>query len=99
MVTVGVATVSSKGFFRDDVTGQGIQPLSLRPREAAKALGISLSTLERLTRSGDIPSVKLNRVVLYTVATLKAWLDAKQASTTNAISDPRAPPPSNQDAS
>jgi len=54
-------------------------PLSLRPREAAKALGISLSTLERLTRSGDIPLVKLSRVVLYTVATLKAWLDAKQA--------------------
>jgi len=91
--------VSSKGFFRDDVTGQGIQPLSLRPREAAKALGISLSTLERLTRSGDIPSVKVNRVAVYTVATLKAWLEAKQASTTNTISAPLAPPPSLQDAS
>ena len=91
--------MSSKGFFRDDVTGQGMQPMSLRPREAAQALGISLSPLERLTRSGDIPSVKLNRVVLYTVATLKAWLEAKQASTTNAISDPRAPPPSTHDAS
>jgi len=91
--------VSSKGFFRDDVTGQGMQPLSLRPREAAQALGISVSTLERLTRSGDIPSVEVNHMVLYTVATLKAWLDAKQASTTKAISDPRAPPPSNQDAS
>jgi excisionase family DNA binding protein len=96
---VEYAIVSSKGFVRDDVTGQRIQPLSLRPREAAQALGISVSTLERLTRSGDIPSVKLNRVVLYTVATLKAWLAAKQTSTTNTISDPRAPSPSNQDAS
>ena len=75
--------MASKDFFRDE--SQPLQPLSLRPREAAKALGISLSTLERLTRSGDIPSVKLNHMVLYTVATLKAWLDAKQASTTKAL--------------
>ena len=72
--------MSSKGFYREDAKGLGIQQLSLRPREAAEALGISISTLERLTRSGEIPCVKANRVVLYDVVALKAWLDAKQLS-------------------
>ena len=42
---------------------------ALRPQEAADSLGISLSTLQRLTRSGRIPKIKIGRIVLYRVTT------------------------------
>lgn len=48
--------------------------LSLRPREAAEALGISERTLWSLTKCGDIPHVKAGRIVLYRIADLDAWL-------------------------
>ena len=49
-------------------------PLALRPREAAKALGISPRLLWQLTHDGHIPFVKVNRTVLYPTAELQAWL-------------------------
>lgn len=49
--------------------------ISLRPRQAAQALGISLSTLERLTKSGEIPVAKIGRCNVYGVDSLKTWLD------------------------
>jgi len=52
--------------------------LSLRPREAAEALGISPSTLERLTRTGEIPSRKANRCTVYSVAALQAWAEGRE---------------------
>ena len=52
---------------------------ALRPQEAADSLGISLSTLERLTRSGRIPRIKIGRVVLYRVAALEEWLASTES--------------------
>jgi excisionase family DNA binding protein len=51
--------------------------ISLRPRQAALALGISLSTLERLTKAGEVPVVRQGRVRLYSVEALKDWLQTK----------------------
>jgi excisionase family DNA binding protein len=51
-----------------------IAPLSLRPREAAAALGLSISTLARLTKAGELRCVKLGRSVLYPVAMLEELL-------------------------
>jgi excisionase family DNA binding protein len=51
--------------------------ISLRPRQAALALGISLSTLERLTKSGEVPVVRQGRIRLYSIEALKEWLRAK----------------------
>lgn len=51
--------------------------ISLRPRQAAQALGISLSTLERLTRAGEIPTAKIGRVRVYAVDALKTWLSSR----------------------
>ena len=48
--------------------------LALRPRDAAKALGISERLLWQLTREGAIPSVKVGRCTLYPVAILEKWL-------------------------
>lgn len=52
-----------------------VPAISLRPRQAAQALGISLSTLERLTKSGEIPVAKIGRCNIYVVDSLKSWLD------------------------
>jgi excisionase family DNA binding protein len=53
-------------------------PLALRPREAAKALGISPRLLWQLTHDGHIPCVRVGsgkrRTVLYPTADLQAWL-------------------------
>jgi excisionase family DNA binding protein len=52
--------------------------LALRPREAAKALGISPRHLWQLTKDGHIPCVRVGsgkrRTVLYPLADLQAWL-------------------------
>ena len=50
--------------------------LALRPREAAKALGISERMLWSLTAPrGTIQSVRVGSCVLYPVTGLQAWLD------------------------
>jgi hypothetical protein len=61
------------------MTTQTPGPLALRPRDAAKALGISLRTLWGLTAPrGPIPCLRLGngkrQAVLYPVAQLQAWL-------------------------
>ena len=54
------------------------KPLSLRPRDAAKALGISPRLLWQLTHDGVIPCVRVGngkrKTVLYPTAVLDAWL-------------------------
>lgn len=55
-----------------------ITPLALRPREAAKALGISARHLWQLTKDGQVPCVRVGagrrKTVLYPVTELQAWL-------------------------
>jgi excisionase family DNA binding protein len=51
------------------------EPLSLRPQQAAAWLGVSVSTLVRLTRTGKIPRLTIGRIVLYRVETLRKWLE------------------------
>lgn len=67
-------------------------PLALRPREAAKALGISTRTLWQMTRDGRIPHVRIGgttrRTVLYPLDELRAWL-ARGATTTGGDHEPR----------
>lgn len=59
-------------------------PLALRPRDAAKALGISARTLWELTAPrGPIPCLRIGhgkrQTVLYPVAELQAWLSRQAA--------------------
>jgi excisionase family DNA binding protein len=60
-------------------------PLALRPREAAKALGISARHLWQLTKDGHIPCVRVGsgtrKTVLYPVVELQAWLARQSART------------------
>ena len=66
----------------DRTTAPGAAPavpstaLALRPREAAKAFGISGRMLWSLTAPrGAIPAVRIGTCVLYPVTGLQAWLD------------------------
>jgi excisionase family DNA binding protein len=49
--------------------------LALRPREAAKALGVSERTLWTWTSDGTIPHVRRGKTILYPVDMLRRWLD------------------------
>lgn len=48
--------------------------LGLRPKEAAKALGIGERLLWEMTNAGEIPHTRLGRAVIYPVAELERWL-------------------------
>jgi|DewCreStandDraft_5_1066085.scaffolds.fasta_scaffold01204_6 excisionase family DNA binding protein len=55
-----------------------LSPLALRPKEAARLLGISVRHLRELTKRGTIPCVRPNlgrrSAVLYPVELLREWL-------------------------
>ena len=54
--------------------------LALRPRNAAKAIGVSERTLWNLTNRGEgPPSVRLGSLTVYPVADLVAWLSHRAA--------------------
>jgi excisionase family DNA binding protein len=70
---------------------QSVQsPLALRPRDAAKALGISPRLLWQLTHDGQIPCVRVGsgkrRTVLYPTTDLQAWL-SRQANNSKGASN------------
>ena len=46
----------------------------MRPREAAKALGISERLLWEWTDRGAVPHVRLGKAILYPVDSLREWL-------------------------
>ena len=64
-------------------TGSIPSPLALRPREAAKALGISPRLLWQLTKDGHVPCVRVGdgkrKAVLYPIVDLQAWLSQEAA--------------------
>jgi excisionase family DNA binding protein len=66
--------MDSKAFYRDGTSDEAIRPLAVRPQQAAEMLGISVSSLERLNKAGEISRLKHGNKVFYRVATLDAWL-------------------------
>jgi excisionase family DNA binding protein len=54
-----------------------VAPLLVAPREAAKMLSVCERTLFALTKSGDIPAVRIGRAVRYSVEDLRAWIKKK----------------------
>ncbi len=57
-----------------------LAPIAVRPREAARLLGISPATLRRLTDAGEIASFSTSgpgSARLIRLADLKAWVDRK----------------------
>lgn len=52
-------------------------PLAIRPRTAARMLGVSERTLWSMTKRGEIPHARVGRGVLYPWAELVRWLEDK----------------------
>lgn len=48
--------------------------LALRPREAARALGIGERKLWSMTNAGELPHARIGRAVVYPVRELQEWL-------------------------
>ncbi len=73
------------------VTAAGDLPtLALRPRDAAKALGIGARKLWELTRDKKIPHFRLGTAILYPVDALKTWLEAQTQASVSAATTPAA---------
>lgn len=73
---------------------QTVESLAMRPREAAKALGISPRTLWGMTAPrGPIPCLRIGngkrQTVLYPVADLQAWLTRQAEAAKGGNDDPR----------
>lgn len=49
-------------------------PLALRSKEAARALHISERKLWEMTNRGQIPHLRVGRVLLYPIAAIEKWL-------------------------
>ena len=64
------------------INGPEAPCLAMRPREAAKALGISARLLWKHTERGTIPHIRLGRAILYPVASLNTWLDQEAQKNT-----------------
>lgn len=62
----------------DQVKVDRMQPetpcLSMRPREAAKALGVSERLLWDWTNRGIVPHVRIGGVIVYPTDALRDWL-------------------------
>ena len=52
-------------------------PMAMSPRDAARAIGISRSSLYRLMKQGRIRTVKLGRRTLVPTSELSALIDKK----------------------
>jgi hypothetical protein len=54
--------------------GDGVPILSLRPKQAQKALNIGARSLWVLTNQNLIPHVRVGKCILYPVDQLREWL-------------------------
>ncbi len=68
----------SKDIYRS-VSYAPVPRITLRPNEAAESLGISVSSLERLVKAGEIPRFKDGGKVFFRVASLDAWAASREA--------------------
>ena len=55
-------------------TEQTLEPMLLTSRQTAKLLNISERTVFALTKSGDLPSVKIGRCLRFRVSDLEAFV-------------------------
>ena len=52
------------------------EPLAFGAKEAAKLLGVSRRTVQRLAKAGEIPHRKVGKLLLFSPRTLREWMDA-----------------------
>ena len=67
--------------------------LALRPKDAARILGISQRLLWQWTRTEQVPHIRIGNVVLYPVAGLERWLDERSDRVTDGARPPASSDP------
>lgn len=72
--TPQVGGFQGRGLPATGTPGQAIPGLLLTPRQTAKALSICERTLYSLTKRGEIPAIKIGRLVRYDPDVLKQWI-------------------------
>ncbi len=65
---------------RDDRRSDDTGKLLLGKREAAEALSVSPSTIDRLRREAGLPFIRLQGVVLFRRQALEEWAAAKETA-------------------
>jgi excisionase family DNA binding protein len=58
-----------------------VEPLTVSTNDAATMLGVGITTLHYLMKSGQLPRIKLGRRVLIRVADIHTFLDSLQSGT------------------
>jgi hypothetical protein len=66
-------------------------PLAVRPKDAARLLGISERLLWTWTRSEGVPHFRIGEVVLYPVGALKDWLAMRASGAFAGAGDSQQP--------
>jgi len=74
----GGGGIDSSHFYRDTRQPPPPEGLAMRREGAARMLDISVPTLDRLVKAGEIPRVKLPTAVLFSVASLRTWLQSRE---------------------
>lgn len=59
-----------------------MEPLLLRPAEAALMLSVSRTTVYDLVQAGKLPAIRIGSSVRIPVASLKSWVAQQQATVT-----------------
>lgn len=70
---VDMAVEAAVRRLQNERPGGEARRILLNKKEAAAALGVSPSTLDRLRREGGLPSVKLDGLVLFRPEALRKW--------------------------
>jgi excisionase family DNA binding protein len=66
-------------FSRGEYGQHGTEPFLLKAREAARRLAISERYLYQLTSSGEVPCVRVGKLVRYSVETLRKWIKDRES--------------------
>jgi len=56
-----------------------MDPLLLKPGEAADLLGVSRSTIYQLMGSGEVPSMRVGKLLRVPAAALQRWVNERAA--------------------
>ena len=70
----GLAVMSNPNHHASRPYDNGQPPLGLRPKDAARALGIGERLLWSKTNAGEIPYVRIGKAIIYPVHLLRDWL-------------------------
>jgi excisionase family DNA binding protein len=62
-----------------------MDPLLLKPGEAADLLGVSRSTIYQLLGSGQVPSMRVGKLLRVPAAALQRWVNERAAEAVETV--------------